>query len=91
MTMRISDLRKKAHEMRLDVDGSREMLIATLKEAEAYLDVSSNDNSDEESDYEFIEDADEDSEDDLEEDAGEESDEESETESEVAFLVDSEE
>lgn len=64
MTMRISDLRKKAHEMKLDVDGSREMLIATLKEAEAYLDVSSNDNSDEESDYEFIEDADEDSEDD---------------------------
>ena len=31
-TMRISDLRRKAHERGLDVDGSREMLIATLKE-----------------------------------------------------------
>ena len=31
-TMRISDLRRKVHERGLDVDGSREMLIATLKE-----------------------------------------------------------
>jgi len=30
--MRISELRWKAHENGLDVDGSREMLIATLKE-----------------------------------------------------------
>jgi hypothetical protein len=29
-TMRINELRKKAHEKGLDVDGSREMLIATL-------------------------------------------------------------
>jgi hypothetical protein len=29
-TMRISELRQKAHEKGLDVDGSREMLIATL-------------------------------------------------------------
>ena len=31
-TMRISELRQKAHEKGLDVDGSREMLIAVLKE-----------------------------------------------------------
>ncbi|KAL7524028.1 hypothetical protein ACHAXR_000411 [Thalassiosira sp. AJA248-18] len=30
--MRISDLREKLHEKGLDVDGSRETLIATLKE-----------------------------------------------------------
>ena len=29
--MRISDLRRKAHEKGLDIDGSREALIATLK------------------------------------------------------------
>ena len=29
-TMRINELRKMAHEKGLDVDGSREMLIATL-------------------------------------------------------------
>ena len=32
-TMRISDLRRKVHEKGLDVDGSREMLIASLKES----------------------------------------------------------
>jgi hypothetical protein len=31
-TMRISELRRKAHEKGLEVDGSREMLIAALKE-----------------------------------------------------------
>mmetsp|Transcript_15058 Transcript_15058/g.24505 ORF Transcript_15058/g.24505 Transcript_15058/m.24505 type:complete len:409 (+) Transcript_15058:101-1327(+) len=31
-TMRISDLRRKVHEKGLDIDGSRETLIATLKE-----------------------------------------------------------
>ena len=31
--MRISELRRIAHERGLDVDGSREMLIAALKEA----------------------------------------------------------
>lgn len=33
-TMRISDLRKKLYKKGLDIDGSRETLIATLKEAE---------------------------------------------------------
>ena len=32
-SMRISELRKKAHEKGIDVDGSREMLIAALKES----------------------------------------------------------
>ena len=32
-TMRISDLRRKVHEKGLDVDGSREMLIAALEES----------------------------------------------------------
>ena len=32
-TMRISELRRIAHKRGLDVDGSREMLIAALKEA----------------------------------------------------------
>jgi hypothetical protein len=31
--MRVSELRRKAHEKGLNVDGSREMLIAALKEA----------------------------------------------------------
>jgi hypothetical protein len=31
--MRVSELRKKAHKRGLDVDGSREMLIASLKGA----------------------------------------------------------
>ena len=78
MAMRISDLRKKAHGMGLEVDGSREMLIATIqKKAEADINVGANDNSDEDSDYEFTEDSEEDSEDDSDEDTGEESDEES--------------
>jgi hypothetical protein len=32
-SMRVSKLRRKAHEKGLDVDGSREMLIAALKES----------------------------------------------------------
>jgi hypothetical protein len=32
-SLRISELRKKAHEKGIDVDGSREMLIAALKES----------------------------------------------------------
>ena len=78
MAMRISDLRKKAHGMGLEVDGSREMLIATIqKKAEADINVGANDNSDEDSDYEFTEDSEEASEDDSDDDTGEESGEES--------------
>ena len=35
--MRVNDLRWRAHEIGLDVDGSREMLIAALKEQEMLI------------------------------------------------------
>jgi speckle-type POZ protein len=50
-TLRISELRKKAYEIGLNVDGSREMLIAALKKAN---ELESKDNS-EESDEEPVE------------------------------------
>jgi hypothetical protein len=51
-SMRISELRKKAHEKGLDVDGSREMLIAALKKAHQPGSVVESDEGTEESNVE---------------------------------------